>query len=623
MFYTVEKMATKLDSCYKNNHFGNIDLLEFMDANQWFGVKSKNGKIPILTKRDIKKLEEPLTLWLMAYKKPGRIKIDLMLRHFHMKYPKTCRLYRQFVTRNQLEDEPSAWKLLDFILSEIDREIIKYNEEELENLIKQIAVGATITSARMFADFLQMENSDGKAITKWVYAFESRKNTELINEAYPLDGFAVMAYCIFNEEMWAKQGLLEKAVRSKPFADLWLFVALHFICALRTCDMKRLPAPVLPYDGETVLKNILNGTFKNQEATELTQELIIRLKLKPLKPSKTSAYETVPDIKLFVPESLKVPLGIIMAISLAHHPEICSGDGFVVPTDNLCNIRRFFGEHFVVALGGRRFSSRRCNKSYLQGIESVASFDDAPGKPKGYMLASLARSHKSGIGSLSKTTDIYLKDARFSGYSPEFIIREMFERGVFSFIPAVLLEIYAGNEYKLLPISLQTKLICEIGFNAHQIEWMVSAVDCALEKSRSVVNSLLRDHFNNYKNIGDILQNIAAGNAPSRQEECLCLMTAAGFSCPFPDRADCIGCGYEIYTKTALHTLMNEYVRLTGIKKLAKQSDSWRYEKILKQVVLPAISEMLSAVKILYGNDEITEILDIVERGIEHADGSL
>jgi hypothetical protein len=43
------------------------------------------------------------------------------------------------------------------------------------------------------------------------------------------------------------------------------------------------------------------------------------------------------------------------------------------------------------------------------------SADDSPVKPKGYMLAALARSHKGSVGNLAKTTEIYLKDAQFSG----------------------------------------------------------------------------------------------------------------------------------------------------------------------------------------------------------------
>jgi len=610
LFTAVAEMAEKLGSLYKGNRLGREDILEFMDVNEWFGVNGvMEDRIPLITENDFEKFRKPLTLWLSAYKKPGNEKINLMLSHFHEEYPNTCRLYSKFVDDNRLEHEPSSWQLLDFILSEIDCDITDYDEAELEKLIKQAGKRTTLKVAKMLAEFLKVID------LIWLYNFESRDNPALINEAYSINDFAVMAYCIFNEDAWVKQNLLEKAANSKQFANLWLFSALHFISAMRMGDMKRLPAPKLPYDSKAVLKNILNGTFTKSEACAIVDEFSMRLKLKPIKPSKTSAYDKIPDIKLFVPESLKAPLGIIMAVSLTHH----TGDSFVSPSNRLSNIRDFFGKDFTKALNNRRFSSRRSNKSYLQGIEYLSNSNES-GKPKGYMLAALARSHKSGIGKLAEITDVYLKDANFTGYTPEFIIREMFERGIFSFIPAVLLEIYAGDSYKMLPVTSQTKLIGEIGVAPHQIEWLASSVERAFAKSRTVVNIILQNPNNVKKNVGDILQNIASGNAPSRHDDCLCLMTAAELPCPYSDRDSCIGCGYEVYTKTAMHTLMSEYVRMSGLKKSANHSEARRYGKILEQAVLPAISEILCAAKYIYKENDMTEILDIVERGIEYAD---
>jgi hypothetical protein len=618
LFSYAAGLGSELGSLYKDNRLGRSDILEFMDANGWFAVKYvMNDKEPRIAVQDFARFRKALTLWLSAYRKPGRDKIALMLECFSDAYPETCLLYEWFVKDRRLEDEPSAWKLLDFLLAEIDREITEYNETGIENLIRQVDKGTTRMAAGLFADFLRTEKRDGQPISRWTYAFNARDAPELINDAYPLADFAAMAYCVFNEEMWAKQGMIEKAAQNKAYADLWLFAALHFICALRTSDMGRIPAPALPYDSETTLQKITEGTFSKREAEAVADEMVIRLKLKPMKPSKTSDYGNVPDLKLFVPESLKAPLGIIMAVSLAHHPEIRAGEGFIKPSNNLSNIRNFFGEPFAAALGHRRFSSRRCNKSYLQGIDLSGS--DTPGKPKGYMLAALARSHKSGMGNLAETTDIYLKDARFGGYSPEFIIRQMFERGVFSFIPAVLLEMYAGGGYAKLPISAQTQLIGELGLEAHRVEWLAETVERAVAKSRKAVSELLKKPAIIKENVFRTLQNIASGNAPGKQSECLCLMTGAGFPCAYPDRDGCIGCGYELYTKTAMHTLMREYARLSSLRINAEPREASRCGRILEKAVLPAVTEMLAAMKLLYPGADTTELLNIMEEGLNHA----
>jgi hypothetical protein len=619
LFSHAARLGESLNSLYRDNRFGRQDILEFMDANDWFGIEyvMKNRE-PQMTLQSLEKIRKSLTLWLAAYRKPGRDKIALMLEHFSGTYPETCRLYGSFIRSREFDDEPSSWKLLDFLLSEIDRDITEYGEADMETLIRRIESGAARTVAKLFADFLGAEKRDGQPISRWTYAFNARDAPELANDAYPLDDFATMAYCVFNEEMWDKQRLIEKAVRKKTYADLWLFVAMHFICALRVSDMVRLPAPALPCDGEAAVWKIEAGTFSKYEAATIVDDLRIRLKLKPMKPSKTFEHGNVPELKLFVPESLKVSLGIIIAIALSHHHEIRPGDGFITPSDSLSNMRDFFGEHFANAIGQRRFSSRRCNKSYLQGIDLFGG--NERGKPKGYMLAALARSHKSGIGRLSETTDIYLRDANFGGYSPEFIIRQMFERGVFSFIPTVLLEIYVGDTYTKLPVSVQTELIGELGVAPQRIERLAEIVESAMVKSRAAIGGILKNPAAMKENVFAALQNIASGNAPGKQEEYLCLMTAAGFRCPFPDRNGCIGCGYEIYTKTAMYTLMREYARLSRARNDADPSEARRCGQILEQAIFPAITEMLAAAKLLYPEADVAGLLDIMEEGIHYAD---
>jgi hypothetical protein len=428
-----------------------------------------------------------------------------------------------------------------------------------------------------------------------------------------------MAYCVFNDEAWRDQNMVAKAVANKAFADLWLFTALHLICALRSGDMKCIPAPRLPYDGEVVRDEILSGTFPAKYAMALADELVARFKLKSMKPSKTQDKSNVAELKLSVPESLRAPLGIIIAIALIHRPDILPGGDFVRPDNSLYNVQAFLGEHFVKALGNRRFSSRRANKAYLQGIDLMANVEDTPGKPKGYILASLARSHKSGIGSLAQATDIYLKDANFAGYTPEFIAHEMFERGVFGFIPAILLEMYAGKKYKALPVGVQTKLINEIGLSAGQIERMADAVEISLSRSKQIVADLFAGTAGIKANVFRVLQNIASGSSPGKQSGYLCLMTAAIRRCPHPDRGSCMGCGYEILTKSSFHSLMREYVRLHDLRETSGMTESMRCDQLLEQAVYPAVYEFIESAPMLYPDIDVNVLSDIMEEGMDYA----
>jgi hypothetical protein len=141
--------------------------MDFFDVNNWFGiVPGMRYGIPMVTEHDIKRFNDSLTLWLAAYRKPGRDKINLMLQYFSEIYPVTCRLYREFLDYRNNIDEPTAWKLLDYLLSEIDREITEYNESDIETMIKSLEMETTLTVALMFGDFLCTAKHNGKPLTR-------------------------------------------------------------------------------------------------------------------------------------------------------------------------------------------------------------------------------------------------------------------------------------------------------------------------------------------------------------------------------------------------------------------------------------------------------------------------
>ncbi|MDR2712736.1 MAG: hypothetical protein LBB91_06435 [Clostridiales bacterium] len=612
LFHEVYVRAIECGSRYKDRWLCRDDFLEFMDVNDWFGLEV-SGTGDQIRISGIESIQEPLDVWLRAYKRSHQEKVTIMLEAYKDRFPDTCRLLNEFIKEKGIEREARTWKLMDYLLSSLEKDITGYDELALQKLIEGSNAILPIVSAELLCEFLSGAGC-GEQLFKWKYTFHSRVIVEQDNSAYPIEAFSIMAYCVFNEQAWKDNRLVEKAAESKRYADLWLFCALQFVCALRGTDLKRLPIPQLPLPGIKLRQEILNGRFPGNEAAALVDGLTFRLQMKPLKPSKTAASCEVPELKLLIPESLKVPFGIIMALSLSYREE---GDCFVEAKPDLNIIREFFGKAFVAATGGRRFSSIRASKAYLQGIELTSQ--DETGRTKGYMLAALARSHKGGIGSLSEITDIYLKDVAFSGYKPEFILREMFERGILGFIPALLLEMYAGQRYKALDVSKQTELIRCFGLEPVQIERIAQSISAAMTRASHIVREMLETPG---LPLGQTLQNIASGAAPSRHSELLCLRTAASLSCHEPSRSVCIGCGYEVYTKAALHLLMKEYTRLCSLRKSSEELDANRYTMILEQAVMPAVCEMLSSMRTLYPNADMGLLLDIMERGLQDANSN-
>lgn len=628
LFEYVAEIATECGSKYRNLVKCRNNLMEFMKSNNWFGIEYElKNDVPYIHRSDIECVYDNLFLWLSAYGKPSNERIMLLLNHFDKIYPITCNLLRKFIDTRIDEYGDALLCLTDYLFYEINKEIIYYRENDIEKLVEKMHTEATYIVSRLFAEFLQTSKYKNKSLTNWVYKIDNHKRFEELKGAYEIENFSVMAYCVFNEQMWVKQNLMSKALESSVYANLWLFTALHFICALRVSDIKRLPVPNLLYSPVELRKKLKKNEFSKADATHLSEELEFLLEIKTKRPSKTLSYSNVPNLKLFVPTSLMEPFGVIMAIVLSHRSKESYGKTLFEEGSNLAwdltQIRKFFGDDFTSAIGNRRFSNLRANKAYLQGLETVADIRYGSDGIKGYMLAALARSHKGEIGSLAKTTEVYLRDAKFSGYNPQFIIREMFERGVFGFIPTILLEMYIGSEYKKIPITQQTELICKLELTPFQIEELSKITSRALDKSRHIVSIILSDIGNCKENIHMILQNIASGNSPGVNNDCLCLRTAAKLPCPYSDRNNCIGCGFEIYTKATMHTLVNEYIRLNSLKMVnSNKADTQRYKTILETVIIPAMTEMISVSKEFY-DDEINVLLDEIERGITYVNGSL
>ena len=612
LFEAVLREAGAVNSKFRNNQYGRDALWIFLDVNEWFGIEH-GGIGQDMWIASVEPMKPALRLWLRAYKRSVAEKIELLLESYAPSLPRTCRMFRQYMSENDCAAKTSVLNLLDFLLYSLKREIDEYDAEELRNLVTQASRELTVATVRRLTDFLRISSNE-----VWVYQFQGRRIVAPENSAYTREQFSVMAYAIFNQESWEEHQLIQKAAEKRKYADLWLYAALHFVCAMRKSDIYRLPVPSLPYPPQELRERISKGLFSRAEAKSVSEEILFRMDMNPMKPVKTMRYAS-PNLKLFIPESLLAPMGVILALSLSYRQP---DDPFLRKRMIFAqDLREFFGDEFAEAAENKGFLSRRANKAYLQGIEASATEPEPGGASvKGYMLAAMARSHKGGVGRLPEMTDIYLKDANFAGYSPEFILREMFERGVFGFIPALLLRHYAGKGYMELNVTGQTKLIKAIGLDALQIESVTASVTKSFGKAAEIVKETLRAQCGSRGELGAILQNIAAGATPSRQSEMLCLLGAAGCACCDPKRSGCLGCGYEIYTKSALYLLMKEYARLNREKNAADNLHRERLENILERGVLPAVMEILTSVPVLYPDAEMEPLYEIMERGIQYAD---
>lgn len=614
LFEEVKRMAGECDSKYKNTRPCKDDLYEFLDYNDWFGMmqRGKGNDIEVaLNQRGM----EALSLWLNGYKQKAGVKTALLIDAYKAKYPRTVNALKKYIEDGDLQDENYVYQTLDFLLYTIASDDEVFDDEKSQQLLQKGVNELSLAAGTFISDFISEVN---KHTGKWEYRFEKRK-LETNNDAYDFRSFVVMAYCVFNTESWKANRMIEKAVVDQRSADLWLWIALHFIAALRTSDIKRLPVPMDTEDHDDVISGLLAGEYEEM-AEKTARQWSMQLQFMMTVPSKTSGHSDVPNIKVFIPESLMIPFGVMLLVNRIHHK---SEEQLLTVNNEFYLLKGFFGDRFMEVCGGRRFSSRRANKAYLQGIEALGSDGT---NAKGYMLAALARSHKGGIGSLPETTDVYLRDENFSGYKPEFILREMFERGIFGFIPVMLLRLYDEENFLKIDVHSQTQLIKQIGLDGYQLECITDKVDQALVRVKECTAAYVLNHYvsGDREAVGGLLEKLVAECAPAKQPEYFCLRIAAGDKCACPDRGSCLGCGYEVYTKASLNIVVKEFHRLYKSKENGDSFEEKRCRSLLEKVLVPAITQMLASMKTLYKTDmEESIMMDILEGGIrnDHSDG--
>ena len=79
-------------------------------------------------------------------------------------------------------------------------------------------------------------------------------------------------------------------------------------------------------------------------------------------------------------------------------------------------------------------------------------------------------------------------------------------------------------------------------------------------------------------------------------------MTAQGMVCPYVGSQNCIGCEYEISTKTTMLLMVHEVSRLQKLYKASQHEiERQRYKAMVTDIIAPCIDEMLHTVEENYG----------------------
>ena len=584
----------------------------FLLDNEWFGV-SINLDDYTISEKDAEVLKNHIKDYLTT--PPG---IKSMEGIFSKKFPSTSELFVQFAEEEKLS-ETNRFYLLDFLAYYLTKDLFLYSDAEVETLVEVATEVLTKSQGNILIQFIKWLLNKG--VTRYRVSFEMTKRytIESANGAYELDEYLGLMYYLFNENYIIKNDMLCKAANSKNYADTWLYLGLHFICALRSTDLERLGHPKLTREPLEVLEAVVDGTWSSSEARRTLLSITTRLTYLNLTPNKTKNASNVAQLKFHVPESCQVLIGTLLAICEAHFQlqiPYNAENPLIRQIKTYEKITSYMGEEIGNLFLERNFSSRSANKSYLQSVAMLA--DDVLEEKselniKGYFLAALARSHKGDFNEFAQTTTTYLKDAQLGQLKPEMVAKELFERGVLSMIPSMLLTIVTRGKYKKLSPSQQTQMIKSLDLTPIEIEKTLELSIRADSRSQQALKTLVENNVDP-EQLLTICHRIGNGEAFSKQGESMCLLSALGKLCSYDDRQHCVGCQYELQTKSTLLLLIGEFNRLNKqYEKLKNELERGKVRAILEKQIKPCLTEMLQALSEQYGEAVLSDYEDIIK----------
>lgn len=596
------------------------DLSAHCIKNNWFGMSPvfQNGVI-LVDEAKLDKAKSSFENFCRNYNKPVSDKFDILYSKFSKLFPDTAKYFKKYSASHHLELDVSYY-LMDFMCSNLVGELYDSPDREIMDFLEVSHDTVSKTYCDLIVDFVNWLKTKRKTIYQNIYVVNKYSDRSESSEAYNPDEYLKILYHLFNADYIKHNSMYQYAVKSKNYVDTWLFLSLNFLCALRTTDLVRIPHPRLVDSPTETLSQVASGTFSEADAKIVLASVVWHLDAIMLKPNKTSCISGVSSIKFHVPASLEVHMGTLFAAAEAHFQlkKISQDEPLIRVIRSYEAINSYMGEEIGNLFLESDFRCRSANKSFLQMVEMLT--DDVLGTNdefhvQGYMLAALARSHKGSYGNFSATTSIYIRDAKMSGYTANYVAKELFERGVLSAIPSMLLKMITNDDYNKLPVPSQTELLKTLDMTPLDVERSVSLMQSNMTTSIEIVKTIYQSC--NKESILQILHRIGSNQAASKCDGCFCVMSAMRKLCPYPDNTNCVSCEYEISTKTTMYLMVTEYKRLISIyNKSSSNLEKLRCKSMAQNVILPAINEMLSEIETQYGSKALKILEQVISKGV-------
>ena len=431
--------------------------------------------------------------------------------------------------------------------------------------------------------------------------------------AYTYEEFTHLAKILFNTVYEREHGLTEKALDNSWYAEMWMFLACHYVCGWRASDIcSRWVYPNLkggsnPFGicTETLKEDILRGAIQDEVYETVAMYVIRRIEMAYNVPQKTGhgrlRSEILPELRPF--------FGKLTLIAEYHH--LVSGEGYMKPCRiyryrNRVDCRDFFGEEILKVTGMRHISSRRLNKSYLQGLEHAAR-DNGNTVLVSHVIAAYARNHAD-----ADTTVVYLRDHGLTGETAGVVLFMMMQRGVFGAdLYHALLAAYPDT-FKSLSAGEQTRLMAKIPLSAYELE----TSGAVLAASEEIYGRLSLGDTKVPSETLKAMLAVTQGRGRAKEEGIYCMRKALGLCCDHPLYGSCIAnlCPSHIFTAEGIPSLLRVLRDYAG---KYRRTGNVKYAAALKKCIIPAFQEILNDVILGMADDEKGAVRKLIEEGLD------
>ena len=583
----------RFESKYVKNRNKYIDFLE---ENAYFGIEIVEPEeilfeLPeredfYITKEDAQLLEYKSEQFFQEFGFTEAEKTRWIISH-SKGHPLSTEYIKEYLAYIEDEDNIYTPSLTAFVKTIFDMSDIKQLTDE--DILSAIEEADTVRTKELLTDFFRYV---AKYENVKYHNIELKKRESDSEPAYPYEDFVRFAKIFFNTDYDKEHNLTLKALENSRYIEMWMFLSCHYICGWRSSDIcDRWIYPDLKSNDnpfkiniDTLKEDILNNNISDETYDKVALYAIRRIEMAYNVPQKTGLgklrSEIVPELRTF--------FGKLILIAEYHH--ITSGEGYMnshraAMYRSWVICRDFFGEDIFKITGKHSISSRRLNKSYLQGLEQSAK-DNGNTTLVAHVVASFARNHAN-----INTTAIYLKDHGLTGESAEIVLYMMMQRGVFSVsLYHVLIAAYP-EAFEKLSAKEQTAIMEKIPLSAFELE----TVGTSLIASDRMAEVFTEGKTEEPKEILKSMFAIAQGKGKAKDVGIYCKKKALGFCCENPKYESCLAnlCPYHVFTSDGVPALV-KVIKDYHIKELT--TGNKKYGIALKTKIIPAFQDIINEI---------------------------